>query len=201
MKKLLLIIATLLVVAIGGLFAARQKEAATDGRAVEGQGRPDGTVERQAVLPLEAWRSPTNNRVALSGDLLRLEGEPLLQESWRSAAATRARDLHYERLLAGTPRDRAKEEQVLSTLREFVADKPDASVGEIACNADLCRAELLGVGQVNLLRRYGDAFVASLDPKGLTVILSDRADPQSPKVSCYFAREASWKPPESTAEL
>ncbi len=90
---------------------------------------------------------------------------------------------------------------MLTALGQFLADKSDATAGEVACNADFCRAELLATGEVDLLRKYGDAFVAILEPKGSALVLTDHAKPDNPKVSCYFGRDPSWRAPDSNARM
>ena len=123
------------------------------------------------------------------------------REQWTYSWATRAQDPYYEMLFVKKPRDSAKEGQLLSTLVQLFEDKPDATVGGIACNADFCRVELLGTGQVDLLGKYGKLFVSALDPKGFSFVMSDNNDPENPKVSLYFGRTASWTVPDFVAEL
>jgi hypothetical protein len=145
-------------------------------------------------------RARSNGGVRLSPRLLQQDSQRSRRESWKLPLTARARDPHYERLLDEKPRDQAKEAQVLSALGQFLADKSDAAAGDVACNADFCRAELLATGEVDLLRKYGDAFVSILDPKGSVLVLTDHANPDNPKVSCYFGRDASWRKPDSNAK-
>jgi hypothetical protein len=194
MKKLLIAAAVLMALVIGALLASRDKQPVVADFGITEEGSSSATGG-SAGTPTEQSPAGHNSRITLSRELLESAANAPNEAQKASAWAARARDRYYEKLLV-KKRDQAKEEELLSRLLELFSDKVDASVGEIACNDEFCRAELLGSGQFDLMKRYGRTFAEALDAKGFRFFLTDRYDPENPKVSFYFGRNSSWTVPD-----
>ena len=135
-----------------------------------------------------------NTRVSLNLETLRQAAED--SEKGNSASSTpAARDQDYERLLAEKPRDQKYEAEILSRLLDAFSDRQDVSVGEVACNADFCRAEIAGSPEADLLKQHGKTLLRAVNPVGSLFFLSDK-DETSTRASCYFARDAYWTAPD-----
>lgn len=193
------VLAGILLCVAGASLIWRRSTALGNGPATVQEENPADSVKQDPVY--QATRAFPEGGVRLSRALLERESQRFRRDLWKIPLAARARDPHYERLLDDGPRDLERQAQVLSTLREFLADKPNAAAGEVACNADFCRAELLATGEVDLLASYGDAFVSALATKGSALVLTDHSGRDNPKLTCYFGRDASWRSPGSNAEV
>jgi hypothetical protein len=200
MTKRLIAGAVLLAATIGLLLASRHRRAQTTDPAIE-KVEQAAAASARAGLRMEDQPTGRKTGVLLSRDVIAAAAASPSEEPWTYSWATRAREPYYEKLFAKKGHDRVKEEQLLSRLMELFADKPDASIGEVACTVEFCRAELLGTGKVQLLPKYGRLFMSALDPKGLTFVLTDEGSPEAPKASFYFGRDPSWKVPDFAAEL
>ncbi|MBN1612631.1 MAG: hypothetical protein JW940_38735, partial [Polyangiaceae bacterium] len=93
---------------------------------------------------------------------------------------------------------------------------PDVSLGEVACNAEFCRAEIYGSVKEDLQkgngsveqdvagddgsverdeqRKNGKTLMVAVEAKGLRFCMFDR-DATHTKAGCYFGRDESWTAP------
>jgi len=193
------ILAGMLVCAAGAFLFCRRSSLSSEEPSIAQEVDPAESIARTADHRDE--RTLPRRAVRFSRALLEQDSQRIRRELWNLPLNAKARDPHYDRILDEGPRDLERQAQLLSTLRVFFADKSDASVGEVACNTDFCRAELLAAGDVDLLRKYGDAFVSVLAPKGSALLLTDHLGRDNPKLTCYFGRDASWRSPGSNAEV
>jgi hypothetical protein len=98
-------------------------------------------------------------------------------------AAAPARDPAYDQLLATGPRDAKREQEVLSKLRDAFSDRPGVSVAEVACNADFCRAEVLGSAEADVIQ---DAKTLMMAVAAKNLKCLNAKDETSTKMGCYF---------------
>jgi hypothetical protein len=105
-----------------------------------------------------------------------------------------ASDPSHQQLAVAGPRDEKHEQELQSKLRDAFSGRAGVSVGEVACNAEFCRAEVYGSAETDI-KQDAVTLMGAVDPKGLRYCL--RAEKEiSTGIGCYFGRNDSWIGPD-----
>jgi hypothetical protein len=111
----------------------------------------------------------------------------------------RGRDRYYDRLLVQQGRDRAKEQQLTSTMMAVFGDRIDTLVGPTSCSSQFCRVELRAVGKVDIRDHWQPEVTSAVDPKGFRFFIVNEDDDGNTIMNFYFGRDESWTVPDFRA--
>jgi hypothetical protein len=196
MKKSLLAIVVFMAVLVCLVFALHHDHtpaadlSATEQESAASSGNSEAAMTQS---PGEHRATGQNTKVRFNPEFLAQAAKPADDPP---PLVARARDRYYDRLLLKQGRDQAKEEQLLSRLMDVFGDRPDTSVGEVACSAEFCRVDLQGSGKVDVRKQWQQDIFSAVEPKGLRFFVVSNDDADNTMASCYFGRDASWTVPD-----
>lgn len=186
MKQLRLLLP--LVIAIGLVTTYRLGKRETRAAQDESSAQQTSASAEQRRKP--AMGRPTRAAPTLRPELLQQAADGVDRAAHAQPAQGWARNSDYERLLTSQSRDQVYEGKLYTKLLETFSMHSNVSIGDVACSAQFCRAEVAGIGP-DFLKEEASLFVESLEPKGMNYVLADVGE-TSTKLLCYFGRDESW---------
>ena len=202
MKKSLIVVIFLLGLGAAALVFLRHSHS-SDGREAE----TDATLHKATSAEKGGGTRPmtiaySDQRVLLNPRLIQEVTENSEEPRDARPLDAEARAPSYQHLAVTGPRDEKHEQEVLSKLRDAFSGRVGFSVGEVACNAEFCRAEVVGSAGGDFradIKQATKTVMGSVAPRGLKYCLGVK-DGTSTKTSCHFGRDDSWTAP-NPAEL
>jgi hypothetical protein len=121
------------------------------------------------------------------------------EASQAPSPGNRGREWYYDRLLVKQGRDRAKEQQLTSTMMTVFGDRIDTLVGPTSCSSQFCRVELRAVGKMDIRDHWQPEVISAVDPKGFSFFIVNDDDDGNTIMNFYFGRDESWTVPDFRA--